>query len=552
MLAAWIPGPAMVLALVVGAPRPALCRSAADEARWFARWRPSRRSLVGRLVLFGVVALVVSLSWMVITDLVPAKDRPYIGGSTDNSVHNLAFAYNGFGRVDGNQGRAPGGIVARPQGIQPQTPPSKAPTNATRGGPFRGANGAGGIIAGTPGLLRMFDAANGSQIAWLLPFALLGGALSLWAARRRPLHRAVVVAFVGWVVLYAGVFSFARGIYHSYYTSALAPGLAALTGIAAVTMVELLRRDRRWLVAVAACALITLAVQFELEARVPQFYGWMRPLAMLGVAAGLASLWVLAWRRSAVWSLRAGMAVIVAALLLLPGAWSISEAANVSLNTTLPQAGPRGGAAGRTFGSQAFDAGTSQLAQWLHGHSDGSARYDLVVQSAQYASTMVAQDSLAVMPLGGFSGNDPAITLAKFADLVATGDVRYVLAGNAGPSGFGGGFGGFEPPTVTPGARGSDGRGRNGQTSPQVPQGAFPGFTPGVAPFGGAARDGRGALVPGGAQPVPPPVQRGGTQAVMSAVSRSCTPVNDPTLPANYRSSLYDCSGKADALKALG
>ena len=39
------------------------------------------------------------------------------------------------------------------------------------------------------------------------------------------------------------------------------------------------------------------------------------------------------------------------------GAWSLSAAANPSLNTTLPQAGPQQGASGASFGSQAFDSG---------------------------------------------------------------------------------------------------------------------------------------------------------------------------------------------------
>jgi hypothetical protein len=38
---------------------------------------------------------------MVIVDLIPASSRPYIGGSTDNTVWDLVIGYNGFGRIFG-------------------------------------------------------------------------------------------------------------------------------------------------------------------------------------------------------------------------------------------------------------------------------------------------------------------------------------------------------------------------------------------------------------------------------------------------------------------
>ena len=44
--------------------------------------------------------------------------------------------------------------------------------------------------------------------------------------------------------------------------------------------------------------------------------------------------------------------------------------------------------------------------------------------SAQNASTMIAYQSVSVMAMGGFSGNDPAMTTGRFADLVGDGEVR--------------------------------------------------------------------------------------------------------------------------------
>jgi 4-amino-4-deoxy-L-arabinose transferase-like glycosyltransferase len=55
-------------------------------------------------LLAGAAAIVASAGWWVaIVQLTPAADRPYIGGSTDNSVLQLALGYNGLGRLTGNE-----------------------------------------------------------------------------------------------------------------------------------------------------------------------------------------------------------------------------------------------------------------------------------------------------------------------------------------------------------------------------------------------------------------------------------------------------------------
>ena len=52
----------------------------------------------------GLVAVVVAAGWWVAAVmLTPAADRPYVGGSTNNSILQLALGYNGFGRLTGNE-----------------------------------------------------------------------------------------------------------------------------------------------------------------------------------------------------------------------------------------------------------------------------------------------------------------------------------------------------------------------------------------------------------------------------------------------------------------
>jgi len=228
------------------------------------------------------------------------------------------------------------------------------------------------------------------------------------------------------------------------------------------------------------------------------------------------------------WPLVLGaLAIGLAGLLVTPAAWAANELSGPTLNATLPQAGPRTGAAARTFGSSAFDA-NAQLAAFLKSANDGE-KWDLVTTSAQSASDLIASYDLSVMALGGFLGQDPAATVASTADKVEAGEVRYFLVTAGGPGGFGGGgFAGGQAPG-----------GAGGFTPPN-------GFTP---PKGGT---GGGFAPPGGGG-----FGGGGTASqIMTAVRSACTAVTNAStngaLPTQYDGQVYDCAGQADALRAAG
>src|SRR5439155_22728692 len=124
----------------------------------------SLRRRIRRLVA-GVAAMVVAAGWWVAAvELWPASSRPYIGGSTGNSVLDLAFGYNGLGRIFGGAGNGGG-----------------------TGGPGGGFGGGGNTGFGGPtGITRLFGTAMGTEISWLLPTALLALAAGLWLTRRAP------------------------------------------------------------------------------------------------------------------------------------------------------------------------------------------------------------------------------------------------------------------------------------------------------------------------------------------------------------------------------
>ena len=88
---------------------------------------------VGGIALAGTAMIAISLAWLLFVDLTPAGQRPYVGGSLHNSELGLTFAYNGLGRVDGEEG-APGKILRRP-GASVMTEPESTSGATAEGGP---------------------------------------------------------------------------------------------------------------------------------------------------------------------------------------------------------------------------------------------------------------------------------------------------------------------------------------------------------------------------------------------------------------------------------
>lgn len=174
------------------------------------------------LQLFAALgALVVSAGWWLLTvELWPADSRPWIGGSQDNSILELTLGYNGFGRLSGNER---GGVVPGGGGGPGGVPGADAMPGGLPGG--------GGGMWGSTGITRLFEPAQGGQIAWLLPTAsilLIAGVVLCGRAPRTDPRLASFVVWGSWLAVTGLVFSFMAGIFHAYYTVALAPAVAAL------------------------------------------------------------------------------------------------------------------------------------------------------------------------------------------------------------------------------------------------------------------------------------------------------------------------------------
>jgi 4-amino-4-deoxy-L-arabinose transferase-like glycosyltransferase len=412
---------------------------------------------LGRRILHLLAAggaLLVSAGWWVaIVELVPASWRPYIGGSQTNSVWELIWGYNGLGRLTGDE------------------------TGSVGGG---GGNGGGNW--GSTGITRLFGAEIGGQVAWLLPAALallVAGLVAVGRAPRTDLRRAALLTWGSWLLVTGLTFSFMAGIFHAYYTVALAPAIAALIGIGGGLLWQ--RRDQVWARIVLGLTLAGTAVwSFVLLDRSADFLPWLRWLVLgAGLLAGLGVLVADRVGRAVTATV---VAVGVLAALGGPAAYAV-QTAGTAHTGSIPSAGPtvsggtgfgggRGGpgggtpaggvggrtgappgggtggtATGRPTGGpggaggmggllNAADASDEVVAA-LEDHADSYTWVAAAVGSNNAAGYQLATGE-PVMALGGFNGSDPSPTLAQFQALVADGEVHWFIGGSVGMGSDGG------------------------------------------------------------------------------------------------------------------
>jgi 4-amino-4-deoxy-L-arabinose transferase-like glycosyltransferase len=271
------------------------------------------RKRFGQLAL-ATGALIVSGGWWVaIVELWPASSRPYIGGSQNNSFLELTFGYNGLGRINGEETGSVGG-----------------------GG---GAGGTGQW--GETGWNRMFNSEIGSQISWLLPAALILLAAGLVATRklkRTSVTRASFLVWGGSLLMTMVVFSFMAGIFHQYYTIALAPYIAAVVGMGAGNLWE--KRAEIWAsLTLAAAVVASAAWGYVLLNRTPDYLPWLKWLVLVGgLVAALGLIFVARLGRQLA---LAAVGLGIVASLAGPAAYTLSTV-NSAHTGSIPTAGPAG------------------------------------------------------------------------------------------------------------------------------------------------------------------------------------------------------------------
>jgi 4-amino-4-deoxy-L-arabinose transferase-like glycosyltransferase len=251
----------------------------------------------------------------------------------------------------------------------------------------------------------------------------------------------------------------------------MAPAVAALIGAGTVAMFTAPRRLAWTLPAAVA---VTGGWAFVLLRRTPSWNPWLPWLilavtvpAVTGLVIGLLAPG--ARRRLVLGAVVLGLAGSLAG----PAAFAASSALSGSGNGTNPTAGPSsssgmggmpgmGGGGSRPFGGRApagmgqAPSGTapagmgqapsgaggqtrrgggmggsvsSQLISYLE-QNQGSATWLVAVSSAQGASSAILSTGKPVIAMGGFTGSDPAMTVAKLQQYVKDGKLKYVLLGS--------------------------------------------------------------------------------------------------------------------------
>lgn len=333
-----------------------------------------RKRVLGLAVAVG--AIVVSAGWWVLlVSLWPAGDRPYIGGSQHDSVLELTFGYNGFGRLTGDEVGSVGG------------------------------GGSGGVWG------RLFGAEMAGGIAWLLPAAVVLLAGGLWATWRRGPMWTSLLLWGGWLVVTAVVFSFMDGIIHAYYTVALAPALAAVLGIGAVAL---------WRKGFVGVAVLSGAVALTAM----ETYLLLGSLVLLVLGFVAAALFLVVERNLPV----AALAVVVA--LAGPAAYSLQTAA-ATHSGALPSAGPSAGNMGFGGGRGGLLDAPTPGADLVALLREGGHTWTAATVGSNNAAGYQLASGKPVLAVGGFNGTDPAPTLAEFRELVRNGQIHYFIGDGA-------------------------------------------------------------------------------------------------------------------------
>ncbi len=436
MLEAYLVVPALGLLYLLGAP-------------------VSRRVRLAHLALASLVMLAISLAWPLAVDLTPASLRPWVDSTQDNSAISLALGYNGIQRLLGER-----------QSLTQFLSGLGIKLSATDTSNAAGPGGPGGMFNNGPaGVLRLFDQQLAGQASWLLPVAMVGVALAAWRALRNRVRFVysrqgqTAIVFGAWL-LTAGAFFSVANFFHSYYLVTLGPPIAVLAAIGLAHTWRLFRSGT-WLGWLLPMTLVGTAL---VQAVILNYYGsnwsrWLSPIAVGGTslgAAGLVVALVMPALRGRPRLTRAGMVLSVAALLVAPAVWSGYSTLYAS-NGGIPSAGPQiagtngpfGGGPAPAFadradraptnssggepGSGGPEAGVSTaLISYLE-DNQGSAAYVVATPDSNTAASIILASQQPVMSIGGFTGGDSILTVDQFAQLVQSGQVRYVLAGRGGP-----------------------------------------------------------------------------------------------------------------------
>jgi 4-amino-4-deoxy-L-arabinose transferase-like glycosyltransferase len=347
--------------------------------------------------------------WIAIVQLIPAGSRPYIGGSTDDTVLDLAFGYNGLSRILGRD------FGADSQWGRAMFLPANPST----------------------GLHRLFTGEFGNEISWLLPVALFvvvfGG--YLWARGHLSRdERAACTAWGGWLLVTGLVFTVMNGTVHPYYSVALAPAVAALVGLGSVWA---WRTRPGWDGRIALAVMLGLAGWRSVNLLNRNHFGpdWtptlITALSVVGIAAVLIGRrrWSAAGALAGAFGAAAGTVAFSIATAMTPHHGAIPSAVNPVHRTSQRDVAAQNLAETFAVGGWMGDEATNaDLAALL---AATRTPWSAATNGSQSAAALEIASGTSVMAIGGWGG-DPAPTLDQFIADVHAGKITYYVEAGMG------------------------------------------------------------------------------------------------------------------------
>lgn len=279
---------------------------------------------------------------------------------------------------------------------------------------------------GQVGLLRLFTQPLAKEASWLLPLALLGLPLAAvvlgWKWPLSEKHLALML-WGGWLLTMLAFFSF------TYYLIMLGPAIAALVGTTAWALWQMLQK-RRWLgwTLLALLALLTEVTGVYQVVTIWQYPTYALPVGVIVVAAWVAGIGLLAWQRPKAQLGNVAVVLGCASLLVAPLTLSGLTTFNTHSNAALPNAGPDTGEGDGPMMSSTLPASGQGIINYLLANTDAGG-YLVATLDSHGAALYILATKRPRLTFGGFTEEDNVIAVTQLVEMVASGELRYVLGG---------------------------------------------------------------------------------------------------------------------------
>ena len=355
---------------------------------------------IEHLVIALLLVVAMSLSWATAVSLGSGHHRAFPVGSTDGSVWNVIFIWNGLDRISPQANLHPKPSKhAKHRHADPVSP-----TRLFGAARPRYGQAVGGELL--PALLLGAVAFVVTLLAWLH--------VGRWERPddTRRLRRGLALCLGLWLLIGLAVFSHVTRL-HLRYLEAFTPAIAGVLGIAVIALVLRARTSAAAAVALVAGVAATAAYASGLGGGGP--WRQLAVVAAVGAAAAAIALAVVSRRRPRATPLVATALAVLALVsaLAVPTGESLAIASGHRSDSGRPGWMP--------------PAEVHRLSHYLRRHAR-AYHYEFATSAAATAGPLIIQDARPVLILERIDYK-PLVTLTALKRAVRHKEVRYVLMG---------------------------------------------------------------------------------------------------------------------------